>query len=380
MKLLLISALLFSPALARADHRSDAVQVSENKGRNQIVIHALNTDDTLVRWVQVQLQNADNISADRPLPARAVLQPGQGMDLMVLRVSDPSRGASYTIASSQGFGNPDVQPDMSVAYVMPFEHGSKHCVTQGYLGTVTHQGLYALDFDLAQGTTICAARDGVVATVKQDSDTGGMSTYYASMGNYIDILHDDGTWSTYAHIELNGSLVREGDRVKAGDPIALSGATGEASGPHLHFSVQKARWDGDPETYATPFMVDETETAFLTEGGYYYSWHPGGAPFDRVFAASIDQAALEQRVTPVSGGKVRFREEKIDNMAFLYCANPLASPIELKVDFAQSQNVQASKDLPFSKIVPAQSEVFLMSVLMKGQSSYQTSFSYRPLP
>ena len=53
------------------------------------------------------------------------------------------------------------------------------------------------------------------------------------------ILHDDGTMSVYAHIDLASVNVRPGLHVRAGRQIARSGNTGFSSGPHLHFAVQQ---------------------------------------------------------------------------------------------------------------------------------------------
>jgi murein DD-endopeptidase MepM/ murein hydrolase activator NlpD len=55
--------------------------------------------------------------------------------------------------------------------------------------------------------------------------------------NVVRILHDDGTYAVYAHLNTNTIRVRPGDRVERGDYIADSGNTGYSSGPHLHFAV-----------------------------------------------------------------------------------------------------------------------------------------------
>ena len=60
-----------------------------------------------------------------------------------------------------------------------------------------------------------------------------------SLANVVRILHDDGTYAIYAHLNWNSIRVRPGDRVSRGQYIADSGNTGFSSGPHLHFAVQR---------------------------------------------------------------------------------------------------------------------------------------------
>ena len=64
-----------------------------------------------------------------------------------------------------------------------------------------------------------------------------MSSYSSTYGNIIKIKGYDEYTFVYAH--LNKRFVNEGDDVKAGDIIALSGNTGDSTGPHLHFEIIK---------------------------------------------------------------------------------------------------------------------------------------------
>ena len=72
-----------------------------------------------------------------------------------------------------------------------------------------------------------AIADGII--VKEDYDTRS--------GNYIVIEHGNGIESIYCH--LSKFLYRPGDLVFAGDRIAVSGATGAATAPHLHFAIKE---------------------------------------------------------------------------------------------------------------------------------------------
>ncbi len=100
---------------------------------------------------------------------------------------------------------------------------------------------YAIDFILPEGTVLLAAKSGKVIDVKVDSNKGGANPKYNNIKylNYMTIQHSNGEFSQYAHLKHKSSSVKVGDKVKQGQPIALSGNTGFTTIPHLHFQVFK---------------------------------------------------------------------------------------------------------------------------------------------
>jgi len=150
-----------------------------------------------------------------------------------------------------------LKDDTSYVYALPYETGKKHLIVQGYFGVFSHRERAALDFKMNRGTRIIAAREGVVIRVKEDSDRGGWSRKYRQAGNNIVIQHPDGTRAGYWHIQHNGAMVNVGDSVKKGQWIALSGKTGYAATPHLHFLVWKSNRNGQWQQVATRFHTSK---------------------------------------------------------------------------------------------------------------------------
>lgn len=149
-----------------------------------------------------------------------------------------------------------ITDDTSYVYALPFEIGKSFRVLQGYFSSFTHKERAALDFNMKRGTKICAVRDGIVTRVKEDGTRGGLNKKYRSHGNNIVIQHADGSRAGYWHLQHNGALVHVGDSVKRGQVIALSGKTGYAFVPHLHFLVWTNK-DGKWNQVATRFQTSK---------------------------------------------------------------------------------------------------------------------------
>ncbi len=84
---------------------------------------------------------------------------------------------------------------------------------------------------------VLAAKDGVVITSK----------YVSSYGNYVVISHGNGNTTLYAH--MSSRSVKEGDKVKQGQVIGITGSTGISSGPHLHYEIVENGKRVDPKIY-----------------------------------------------------------------------------------------------------------------------------------
>ncbi len=98
-----------------------------------------------------------------------------------------------------------------------------------------------VDLAVEEGTPVSAADNGKVITA-ETGDGGGY-------GNYVIIDHQNGIKTLYGHnSEL---LVSVGDIVEKGETIALSGNTGNTTGPHVHFEVRENDEQVDPQEYVT---------------------------------------------------------------------------------------------------------------------------------
>ncbi len=101
----------------------------------------------------------------------------------------------------------------------------------GPRGETRHEGI---DIAAPLGTTVAAAADGEVIFA------GSQRGY----GNVVAIEHPNGLVTLYAHNQE--LLVKEGDAVKAGQPIGKVGEASRTTGPHIHFEVREGGSPKDP--------------------------------------------------------------------------------------------------------------------------------------
>ncbi len=150
-----------------------------------------------------------------------------------------------------------IKEDTSFVYQLPYLKGTKHLIVQGYFSKYSHKNRAALDFKMKRGTTVCAARGGIVIRVKEDSNKGGWNKKYRPFGNVVIIEHNDGTKAGYWHLSYKSAIIKVGDTVLQSQPIALSGKTGLAAFPHLHFLVWKNSNEGNWQQVGTRFKTSK---------------------------------------------------------------------------------------------------------------------------
>jgi len=104
-----------------------------------------------------------------------------------------------------------------------------------------HRGL---DFANAAGTSIIASNSGIVR----------LSEYLPAHGNTVVIDHGQGIYTYYAHMKK--LLATPGTKVQKGQVVGLMGATGVATGPHLHFAVSLHNLRVDPMQWLNGAVID----------------------------------------------------------------------------------------------------------------------------
>lgn len=156
----------------------------------------------------------------RPNPSRGLFQKPRYLDPSTDQrpLAVPPVGA---MESDQGFS-------------WPLRSGA----VSSYFGTRRRKFHDGIDIKAPRGTPVYAAKDGLVIY---------SARRIRGYGNMVVIKHDDGIATVYAHNSKN--LVARGRKVQRGDRIAKVGATGRATGSHLHFEIRRDQLPVDPLMY-----------------------------------------------------------------------------------------------------------------------------------
>ncbi len=133
------------------------------------------------------------------------------------------------------------------AFTAPLDDPSVSTPYQSSGGLWSSGSHTGIDFEADEGTEVQSVAAGEVVEAGSDG----------SFGNNVVIKHRDGTYTQYGH--LSSISVSAGQSVTSGQKIALSGSTGNTTGPHLHFEARNGPdygSDMDPIAYLSKHGVD----------------------------------------------------------------------------------------------------------------------------
>ncbi len=229
---------VFQDRMVERLERQVYLDIKKQKGADVVFVR-----NDLYAPVEVALAftGMSNVRGAPAQTIRRVLPARSNTRLALLTAVSGKQPLVYTPQFHYSLGDP-TGTAQGYRYPLPWR-GGPFRLSQGANGQYSHYGpknKYAMDIAMPVGTPIIAARAGVV--VKTENSQSGRGN--DASGNFVRVLHNDGTMGVYLHLKQGSVSVREGQRVTVGSPLALSGNTGNSSGPHLHFVVQRNTGEG----------------------------------------------------------------------------------------------------------------------------------------
>lgn len=269
MRIVLLFLAFFVSVSVKAQEGS--VVINRKDIKNGVVLFGEN-DNLFPVTLEIDL-NLKNMVSTEGDPITVII-PGKS-EIKITELMIDKKNASWGMKYSYTFyqGSIYAKHSRNFIYKLPYKKGESYRLDQGYGGKFSHRGdsKYSLDFQMELGTEIYAARAGVVVEIEERYSEGGNDRSLVEKANFISVLHDDGTFAQYSHLKKDGALVKKGQKVRAGDKIGLSGATGFATGPHLHFNVIKAKRGGGFQTLPVKFSTKDGIKE-LKEGEVYVGY------------------------------------------------------------------------------------------------------------
>ncbi|MDX2219422.1 MAG: M23 family metallopeptidase [Burkholderiales bacterium] len=159
-----------------------------------------------------------------------------GRTYEAFRFQDPDGNISYYSRDGQNRAKSFLRSPLEFSRVSSGFGGRVHPIFKNWRA---HTGV---DFAAPKGTRIWATADGTI-------EFAGVKGGY---GNCIEIRHSGGITTLYAHLSGFANGIRRGVRVRQGEPIGFVGATGYATGPHLHYEFKVSGIHQDPMKVALP--------------------------------------------------------------------------------------------------------------------------------
>ncbi len=234
-----IVGMLFLACFSTASAEPKNIRIVEQKESDGVSM-LVETTHCLAATITLEAQ-LHNLAPSASLPLTVDTEGRTSFELIRFRIKDPNQKWNFHYDYHWEVGGRGGIHDDHQVYQLPYEVGRKYVVGQGHFGSFSHQkgseNEHAIDWLMPPGTKVCAAREGTVVVIFQDSNEGGSDKKFKNAGNYVIVRHEDGTFAEYVHIQKDGAQVNIGKHVKAGDMIALSGNTGYSTRPHLHFMV-----------------------------------------------------------------------------------------------------------------------------------------------
>ncbi len=126
--------------------------------------------------------------------------------------------------------------------VITSRYGNREYMYQGKLVKDFHRGIDLVDAGGNRGADIVAFADGEVIGVRKTGEQYGT-------GCYVRIKHSNGLQTLYYHLKSGSIVVNVGDHVKEGQKLGIIGTTGQSTGIHLHFQIDK----GDSSSSIDPY-------------------------------------------------------------------------------------------------------------------------------
>jgi len=264
--------------------QNDEVKVDYTRDDSGVEIKASNQSDS-PKIVTLNLTVLENLSTYEGNPITQTVMPNSSSTMCKLRVVDKSKGTNFNYRYQYITGTCDVKFDPIAIYLLPVKDGKSTRIgsvtsIEKYIKRSNDEMVMGYSFEAEQNDTIYAIRRGVVYGIEDEKDDYA-NEFYKSEENKLSVYHKDGSVAQYVRIKKGSALIKNGEKVEAGQPLALVTSKVEEKARFLitfsYFDAKKSKQTKRPYefTYYLPkFLTVENKLTDLSINETYTSTHP----------------------------------------------------------------------------------------------------------
>jgi hypothetical protein len=283
MKNLLASILLTGISIG-ATAQVSPITVDYNRTESGVEISARNQSDS-PQIVMVNLTVLENLSSPYGSSIITTVYPNSTTSICKLSPINKEQSTNFNYTTQYIAGTTEVKFDPNAIYLLPVRPSSSTRVgtvtsVEKYIKKEATDKVLGYSFETEQNDTIYATRKGIVWDIDDSKEDYG-GEFFKSAQNKLYIYHKDGTIAQYTRIKQHSALVKNGDKVEAGQPIALAYNKQEDMATFLviysYYDKNKSKEAAGTlqfTQYFPKFLVNDNKLTELTPTESYTSMHP----------------------------------------------------------------------------------------------------------
>lgn len=262
----------------------DEVKVEYTRDESGVEIKATNQSNT-PKIIALTLTTLENFSSYDGNPVIKTVMPNSTFGICKLKIVDKARGTNFNYRYQYISGTNEVRFDPLATNLLPIKEGKNTRIgsvtsIEKYLKKSDEEKVMGYSFETEQNDTIYAIRKGTVYGI-EDGKEDYTNEFFKSDQNKLSVYHKDGTIAQYTRIKKGSALVKNGEKVEAGQPLALAASKMDGKVLFLitfsYYDAKKSKELNKPFefTYYLPmFLTVENKLTDLTLNETYTSTHP----------------------------------------------------------------------------------------------------------
>ncbi|MCS4433853.1 M23 family metallopeptidase [Aquiflexum gelatinilyticum] len=261
---------------------SAQVKLEAEKDANENVTLIATNTDLVPYTVKIEFTTLNNLQSSGGTITYAVANPGRGAVSRLKRIN-VNEGVGYNYKYTSYRGSYSAKSKEEVAYLIPVSEGVEVTIqpmtdiNNTLKGETNNNNYVGISFRFENPTLICSPRKGVISQIKIDEELKGQNYSYSSLDNFIEIYHEDGTFTRLSVLKPGSAKVKLGDTVFPGQPLTESSGEKYESGPHVRMIQSRLKkYDNELKWESFPVKLYDNEKGEIQaeNGKKVVSTHP----------------------------------------------------------------------------------------------------------